>query len=1108
MLNAQKMDFLKTNIKKRIEEIKAESKMLPLVIIEGIDSALLDQKNKLFSVSADASYKDIIAAKQDAIVELLGKLNDLTEDWYWMTYAEYISFDLGAIVDVKFERFVLSNNLYGNFYPVNEGNKQVISTIYDDISEITDIATDENEEVADFYKFYGDVLKVNENYYVTYAVSLVDDLDIKEIELFKDDLPDVNQVNSEISEDAYVIEPNSENDEQVLKLTSEILNEDFQKNINVVISGEIKSIEKLYLERFKILNQLLGSSYSLEIRKKLSVDKPIKYTKEFHDILKRYWGYPGFKELKIYKDIASKSKETKLISQERIISDIVEQAELAIKNDNSYRDVYVTAPTGAGKSVMFQIPALFLAQKYKEQKPLTVVISPLIGLMNDQVDELKDREVKNARTIHSNLSKSEREQIIQDINDNKVDILYLSTETLQNKSDIKTLIGDRKIGLFVVDEAHIVTTWGKTFRADYWYLGIYLQKLRSQYNFPIVTFTATAIYGGYEDMYADTCNSLNMISPISYFGSVKRNDIQVMIDSDKRDEYNENFNDYKLAKNKITLQRLRVFLKKDQKTLVYFSTVRRLNEFYSFLESNAPDVSKLTSKYYGTLDKNEKEISFEDFRSGNTKVMLATKAFGMGINIPDITNVYHFTVTGNLIDYIQEIGRAARNKSKVPMGYAWLDFFNQDFTELKRLYGMSAITKTQILDVMNKIMELYKLKRNRHMVVSAEDFKYLVQNNETEENIDNKIKIILLMIEKDFVRKKGFSPFYARPKQIFGKELVFMNADILSKLKQKGILKYFNKKQNLFNSKFYDAIYEFDMKKAWEEKHATISFPMFKYEVFRKDGLPLYEDLVFCTGINYTETKKVRFLKDDVRSYLTHVDNFFAQYVRTKKYFTVDDLANELNREMNLKNIAKAKGLAQIQIEAMMRYREIEGRRLITEHSYSKVTKYSVENSYHLFSQQLMDVADVIVKKKNTYAMNQDGSVSLYFYRSFSKEKRFNLKVKVEMLMSLCEALGLITYETISSNSPQIYIRVNQIYSMETAVKNPEKYYNNLLIDVKRKQRLGVEMLTYLFTLEKRGKDRKEQAKNYTEDFWNIVEGYFMGDVPEEVVKKMTRKED
>ena len=123
---------------------------------------------------------------------------------------------------------------------------------------------------------------------------------------------------------------------------------------------------------------------------------------------------------------------------------------------------------------------------------------------------------------------------MEDIKNGDCHILYLSPESLLARSDISQIIGDRKIGLIVIDEAHIVTTWGKQFRPDYWYLGDYIKKLRKKqkninHPFVIATFTATAIHGGIEDMYTETLDSLNMRKPITYLGYVKRDDIKIKI---------------------------------------------------------------------------------------------------------------------------------------------------------------------------------------------------------------------------------------------------------------------------------------------------------------------------------------------------------------------------------------------------------------------------------------------------------------------------------------------------------------------------------------------------------------------------------------------------
>jgi len=209
----------------------------------------------------------------------------------------------------------------------------------------------------------------------------------------------------------------------------------------------------------------------------------------------------------------------------------VNEVEKAIAS-KGHRDVFVTSPTGSGKSAMFQIPAIYLAEKYNL---LTVIISPLIGLMNDQVNGLDLRGYKYSRTVNSNISPIIKEKIYEEIANGECHILYLSPESMLSKGDFLEAIGDRNIGLFVVDEAHIVTTWGKQFRPDYWFLGNHVSKLRklqigkSGMSFVIATFTATAIFGGVEDMYHETVQSLNMVDPITYLGKIYRPDIKITI---------------------------------------------------------------------------------------------------------------------------------------------------------------------------------------------------------------------------------------------------------------------------------------------------------------------------------------------------------------------------------------------------------------------------------------------------------------------------------------------------------------------------------------------------------------------------------------------------
>ena len=142
-----------------------------------------------------------------------------------------------------------------------------------------------------------------------------------------------------------------------------------------------------------------------------------------------------------------------------------------------------------------------------------------------------------------------------------------------------------------------------------------------------------------------------MVNPIAYFGYVKRDDILMCVQSSQK-EFTKYSREYIKTKFEIMGKRLTSFDRKKEKTLVYFPTVRTLNMFNSHLRQNYASVAEKTALYYESLDKHEKKESLKEFKDGDAKVMLATKAFGMGIDIPDTHNVYHYAPTGNVIDYI------------------------------------------------------------------------------------------------------------------------------------------------------------------------------------------------------------------------------------------------------------------------------------------------------------------------------------------------------------------------------------------------------------------------------------------------------------------------
>ena len=345
-------------------------------------------------------------------------------------------------------------------------------------------------------------------------------------------------------------------------------------------------------------------------------------------------------------------------------------------------------------------------------------------------------------TFNSDLiSQVEKEAVLNRIKAGEVDLLYLSPETLLSYS-IETIIGDREIGLLIIDEAHIVTTWGMGFRPDYWYLGGYINRLRNQiqttagkmrktYDFPICAFTATAINGGVDDSVSDTVISLYMENPVKFIGYVRREDIKFDVKMCETRKLPQTV--YESKKTEAMSSRIVKWLAEKEKTIVYFPYAQNAFDASRGVRGFAgiktdPRIGVFTGKNVDELStetfNEKKRETFEKFRTGEQPIMYATKAFGMGVDIDDVQNVYHYAVSGNLCDYIQEIGRVARKPEMT--GVAITDFFYNDMTYMNKLFGMSRIRQYQIKKVLEGIYDVYKSKKGaRSFLISPQSFTYL-----------------------------------------------------------------------------------------------------------------------------------------------------------------------------------------------------------------------------------------------------------------------------------------------------------------------------------------------------------------------------------------------
>ncbi|SOC24061.1 ATP-dependent DNA helicase RecQ [Ureibacillus xyleni] len=1059
-----------------------------LLVLKGFSTKSLRTIDvpKLFDNEIGSNLVDLEKNKQNLILAAITKLS-LPETVFWCTYEELLTVSKASIENF-YNIKIYYNNLFCNYFPLSY-HIDNLPSIYDQYFENIEDHYNIPEEVELITKFYGNIMKVDQhNFYVSYVQKEDDELEFYSYDTLTTKFPITTSYETfiEISED----------EEEFIHQTEELLEDKTKNEINITWKGDLGQFSHRYIERMAVLQTIIPSLKIQQIQQSIEITQ-IEKEGEYIDILQRYWGYNSFRPLKMYKNVDNfeNPKEITNIPQSQIINDLVTQAELATSGQK-YRDIFVTSSTGAGKSIMFQVPAVYLAEQHDL---LTIVISPLIGLMKDQVYSLQDKKVNFSATINSEISPVEKMNIVNRVQSGEISILYISPETLLSRSDIKMLIGERKVGLFIIDEAHIVTTWGKAFRSDYWYLGNYIQKLRKEMKFPIATFTATAIYGGVEDMYKETRDSLHMVNPINYFGYVKRDDLSVSLKKIDSDHISRD-REYLATKYELLHERLKRFNKKGKKVLVYFPFVKFINEFYEYLELHATEtLLSSTSKYYGSMKKEEKNQSFLLFKNGDSLVMLATKAFGMGIDIPDIDHVIHFAPTGNVCDYIQEIGRAARAEDL--QGKAYFDFLSKDFNHVKRLHGISTIKKTQLIQVMDKILSIYSKGKNkkyaRNLLISSEDFRYIFERSNKSDfendDLDNKLKTALLIIEKDFINKLGYSPIIARPRSIFSSEFVKVKRDIENDF-AKTYSKYVKKVKSV-DENYFGGIYKLDLKLLWEDKFKDISFPQFKYQFHQKDdSLKLryieFIESVFILNLDLLNKKEFTFL-NDVHKFVEQLQSILSKFVRMETFFTQEQFAVELQKVVS-KSKYEAESLANQILQSLFSYQDALKKtrtqrvNIITVREKGDVAKYKLFIGANDFINFMTNHIDKLIKISET---NLEGKYELFLTKSSKLEVE-----KTFIALGLLESLDLLLYEVRGGDNPEIFIRVNSKLQIEKAILNAEKYHNTILSNVYNRHQISVAMLTFLF-----------ERQVETEEFWEYIEDYFLGRIPNEVLEKSAK---
>ena len=300
-------------------------------------------------------------------------------------------------------------------------------------------------------------------------------------------------------------------------------------------------------------------------------------------------------------------------------------------------------PTGGGKSLTFQLPALMEGRLVHG---LTVVISPLQSLMKDQVDNLAERGIADAVTINGMLDPISRSLAIQRVQDGDASLLYIAPEMLRSKTIEKILLA-RHVVRFVIDEAHCFSSWGQDFRVDYLYIGKFISEYQKKKHcgtpIPVSCFTATAK----QKVVQDICD---------YFKQMLGLDLQLFASTASRT--NLHYSVIHADTDEEKYMKLRSLIaESDCPTIVYVSRTKRTRQL----------AGKLTRDGYkalpfnGQMDADEKVANQDAFMADDVSIIVATSAFGMGVDKSDVGLVVHYDISDSLENYVQEAGRAGRD---------------------------------------------------------------------------------------------------------------------------------------------------------------------------------------------------------------------------------------------------------------------------------------------------------------------------------------------------------------------------------------------------------------------------------------------------------------
>ena len=769
-------------------------------------------------------------------------------------------------------------------------------------------------------------------------------------------------------------------------------------------------------------------------------------------LLQEVYGYGQFRNLEIYNDL-SKGKEKISISQGQLIEHVIREAERAYEGKGAPDNILLTAPTGSGKSLLFQLPAIYLGRR---QGLLTLVVSPLKALITDQVEGLQELGYQRVAYASSDLSPEQKAEVYRSVREGEVDLFYLSPELLLSY-DIHRFIGERRIGLVVVDEAHTVTTWGKEFRVDYWFLGRYLRDLKRElgYDFPLFALTATAVWNprGGNDMVFETIRSLQMEPCVLYVGTVKRHNIGF----DIRQMTIEAGETYDKAKQRVVSERIEGFLD-GHKTLLYYPFAGGIDmRLKTWVK---PPGWHYVATYYGKKEKEQKAAIVQEFKEGEKRLIIATKAFGMGIDIGDIDRVYHVAPSSTFVDYIQEIGRAAREADV--QGISSTDFHERDFYYMKRLHQTGNIAQEQLTLILQKLMEVYRMKGGRTEVpVSLSDFEFVVKlprlksKLEYEAELGQFVKTALLWLEEDLAKRYGRHLLEITPQNLLAEGYL---QDKTGDAFARAYAPYLTKVEGT------EDVYRARLEELWENCFAELGYKEFKQKL--NNGTLREGSRAVSVG------KHEVLLKEDAQAIRQRLDALFKDLtqllkgalMKSKGKFDEEELRTLFAaHEMDVRSAKRF-------IASLLESRTEEGRSV----SYISSAKKKESNELSFTVTRGFDLLLSRYQKLFQQRITgRKGDRLLFYCTPFSD---------LNMLLNLLSMLGSLSFSVEGGGSPCVWVHFCEPALLEQLAGSAE--YRNLILEGnERIFEEQMELYSFFF-----GTDRLTDEQR-----WDFVEDYFTG---------------